>query len=127
MVYYCDVEYLRRYRIAIGIFVLAVAVRFLFLPFSVLHPEPLTFSGVAYDGYYVIAKNLLSGVGYYGDSPVERMFPDSIRMPLYPVLIAAFAYLTGGYKTLLILQMLIGSTIPLLGRKLLTICKMVKV
>ncbi len=116
MVYYCDVYYLHRYRVAIGIFALAVAVRLLFLPFSLFDHKPLELPAkVAYDGYYQLAESLRL---HHAFTRVEPPAPDSVRTPLYPLIIATVVYLTGSYKIFLFLQMLLGSTIPLLGRKL---------
>ena len=116
IVYYCDVDYLQRYRIAIGIFALAVAVRLLFLPFSLFDHKPLELPAkIAFDGYYQLAESLRL---HHIFNRVEPPAPDSVRTPLYPLIIASVVYLTGSYKVFLFLQMLLGSTIPLLGRKL---------
>jgi 4-amino-4-deoxy-L-arabinose transferase-like glycosyltransferase len=112
------VHYLRSYRIPLLIFGLALAIRLLFFPYFDFGDRNLTKLNIAYDGYYEIAENLQAGNGFTRITEGQWAGPDSVRTPLYPLFIVAVVWLTGSYKAFLLLQVLIGSLIPLLGRRL---------
>ncbi len=93
--------------IAFGIFLIALIVRLFFLPpsFTDAQFDP---GSVAFDGYYEIANNLLDGNGF-SRSIQPPYVPDSVRMPLYPLIIAAIVTIFGSYKALFIIQTILGS------------------
>ena len=119
MCYDSTVTFLRLYKpgkAAIAIFALALFVRLLFLPFSLLGGsfEP---GSAAADGYYEISVHVLHGDGFERGT-LAAPIVDDVRTPLYPLIIAGVVWLTGSYKILLLLQVLVGSIIPLLGKKI---------
>lgn len=65
-------------------------------------------------GYLEPAKNLVEGRGYSVDY-YGVMYPEVGRTPGYPLLIAASLELSGGFMPLIILQMIIGSFLPILA------------
>ena len=73
------------------------------------------FSG--FDGYYQISENLLSGNCFSRDI-TPPFLPDSVRTPLYPLFLAGFAVLFKSYWAALIVQLLLGSLIPVLGYRI---------
>lgn len=101
------------YVIALAIFLCALAVRVYFLPFSLIQDQPLDPTPIAYDGYYQIAENVMAGHGFSRAS--DPWAPDSVRMPLYPLIIVAIVTLFGSYKALLVIQAIIGSITALLS------------
>ena len=109
---------LKKYKISILIFSLALLVRLLFALPHLLTPD-LSGQIIAQDGYYEIAENLLQGQGY-SRSPGAPYTADSVRTPLFPFFILAILYLTGSYKAVLILQAVVGSFIPLFGKRIAT-------
>ena len=107
---------IRAYRVALMLFVLALIVRVLLATPTFASPDA-SVPVVYFDGYYQIAKNLLARNGFsHVESP--PYIPDAMRAPLYPLIVASIIYLTGSYKVFTLLQILIGSAIPLLGRKI---------
>lgn len=96
----------RPYRIAFLIFLAALSVRLFFVLPSLMTPN---FDGmsIAGDGYFEIAQNLLAGNGFARLAP-PPVIPDSVRTPLYPLIIAGLQATFGGSKALLILQILLG-------------------
>lgn len=105
--YDCAVHYLAPYRVPLFLFALAVVVRTLFFPFFPFNHQSLTELGVAYDGYYELAKNVMAGEGFSRD--VEPRLPDSVRTPLYPFFIIALFSLFGAYKAVFAAQILLGA------------------
>lgn len=70
------------------------------------------------DGYYEIANNLVNGNGYSYAS-VAPYFLDSSRTPGLPILLAPFMLMPNGAWVFVVLQVFIGSLIPVLSRRLL--------
>lgn len=97
----------RPYKTALLIFLIAVSVRLFFVLPSLITPN---FNGasVAGDGYFEIAQNLLAGNGFSRSSSTP-VTPDSVRTPLYPLIIAGLQSIFGGSKALLTFQILLGS------------------
>ncbi len=69
------------------------------------------------DGYYEISQGLIHGHGFTGDVS-EPFKPNALRTPLYIYFITGTLLLFNSYWLIIILQMLIGSCIPLLGRRI---------
>lgn len=108
-------DFLRRYRIEIFIFGLAIAARFLYFGFSLASDDFRlieTISGA--DCYYSISQNIVAGNGY-SCSPEAPYELNSMRPPVYPYFLAWSAKLLNGYEGPLALQILIGGLVPLLG------------
>ncbi len=111
-------RFLKKYRLELLIFALALAVRVLLFGMS-YHAAGNnledTISGA--DGYFTISENLLAGNGYSssGGPPYTQ---NSIRPPVQPYFLAGAHTLFGGYGGPLALQILMGSLIPLLGVQL---------
>jgi 4-amino-4-deoxy-L-arabinose transferase-like glycosyltransferase len=96
------------WQIGVAVFCIALLVRLFFLPFSLLHPQPFNPSGVAFDGYYPLSLDLLAGHGFsWSTAPPYE--PDSVRTPLYPLLIVGLFLIFKSYKILFLLQVLLGS------------------
>jgi len=111
-------QFFKTYRLELLIFALALAVRVLLFGMS-YHAAgnnlENTISGA--DGYFTISENLLAGNGYSSDgSPPYTQ--NSIRPPVQPYFLAGMHTLFGGYGGPLVLQILMGSLIPLLGVRL---------
>jgi 4-amino-4-deoxy-L-arabinose transferase-like glycosyltransferase len=106
---------LKRYKFEIAIVALALLVRAILFWFSFAdsgYSLNDTISGA--DGYFVIAQNLVAGNGY--SNAVEPPYAlNSIRPPIQPYFIAGMYLLFGSYWGPLIIQMIMGSLIPLLG------------
>ncbi len=66
------------------------------------------------DGYFEISRNISQGHGFTGES-YPPYLPNPLRPPAYPLFLALPLYLTGSYWVVMIVQMLVGSLIPLLG------------
>lgn len=111
-------QFLQKYKIEVGILILALAVRFLFLGFSYsAHDGNLAGVINAGDGYYDIAQNIIAGNGY----SVAREAPyvlSSFRTPVTSYFIALMHLLFGSYFVAIIAHIILGSIIPLLGMKL---------
>ena len=66
------------------------------------------------DWYFEVAQNLFSGNGF---SLFEGR-PSPIHVPVYPFFLASSLFLFGNFIFAIIIQILVGSFIPVLGRKL---------
>lgn len=100
------------------IFLLACGIRLLFLAAVYVELDPQAGSVFPqYDGYYTIAENLLHGHGFTRSSTLP-FIPDSVRMPLYPLVIAGVMALFGSHTVVMFLQLLLGSLIPLFGYRI---------
>ena len=107
-------DFIRNHKIEIGIFILALVVRCLYVGFSIqAHQGNVIDTIKGSDGYYAISQNLLQGNGFSGDSAPPYTL-NSFRPPLQPYFLAATAFLFGSYWAPLILLILIGSIVPLL-------------
>ncbi len=68
------------------------------------------------DGYYELSQNINAGHGFTFDSePPHR--PNPLRTPIWPYLIAFFAKFFGTYWAVLVLEVILGSFIPILGMR----------
>lgn len=107
----------RERKITLILFALALAVRVAFFGANVtVHGNELLPTILNSEGYYELANNILTGRGF-SESPVAPFVPDSLRPPLYPIFIAVFFGIFGSYWAVVIAQLLLGSLIPLLARR----------
>ena len=112
------VSWLERHRIEAGIFLLAFALRFALLGVN-MHFTSAGIEGVVYrhDGYYEIARNLLDGNGF-SRALRPPFIPDPLRTPLYPLFVAAILGLFQSFWAMALIQILVGSVIPILGMRI---------
>lgn len=102
------------------IFLLALCLRVLFFSVAAVSSDG-TLNGLIprYDGYYDISENILAGNGFTQDE-TPPFIPDSIRTPLYPLFLASLVAIFKSYDVAIIVQIIIGSFIPLLGYRIAT-------
>src|SRR3990167_5935944 len=99
------------------LFSAAVIIRLAFLFTSVQAHGDLLPATVELENYYKLGNNILAGHGF--SAALEPpFFPDSLRGPLYPGFIAVILYLGGSLWAVMLAQIIIGSAIPLLGRRI---------
>ena len=111
-------RFLRSHKVEICIFILALAVRFLFLGLSyTAHDGNLTQVINGGDGYYDISQNIIAGNGY-STAHEPPYTPTSFRTPVTSYFIALIYLLFGSYFVAIIVHIILGSIIPLLGMKL---------
>ncbi len=97
------------------IFLLALFLRTLFFYVAYIQSGETYRAVIPYlDGYYQISENLLSGNGFSRDI-APPFLPDSVRTPLYPLLLAGLVYVFKSYYAVLVVHILLGSLIPLLA------------
>lgn len=99
-----------------AIFCLALAVRlaYLFLSIHTYGEGDLLQAISGADGYHTVSQNIIEGHGL-SDSVEPPYEPYSFRPPLYHYFIAGAHWLLGGYWSVILLQILIASALPLLG------------
>ncbi len=70
------------------------------------------------DGYYELTENLVAGRGFVNDpAPLPPVTPNPLRPPLWPLMAALCKWIGGNWLIALCL-LLMGSSIPLLGMRL---------
>lgn len=107
--------FLKSHKAEIAVLVLAVIVRVLYFGMSYeSRGGDLigTISGA--DGYYSISQNIIHGNGYSSDAQPPYTL-NSIRPPVYPYFLASSYLIFHSYIGSLLLQILIGSILPLIG------------
>src|SRR3989338_8538244 len=104
-------------RIDLILFGVAVIIRLAFLFLSAQAHGDLLPATVELENYYKLGNNLLAGHGFSGvlEPPC---FPDSLPGPLYPRLIAAILCLGGSLWAVMLAQIITGSRVPLLGKRI---------
>lgn len=108
-------DFLRTYKLEIAIFVLALVVRLVYFGASIsANDGNLIGAAAGSDCYYLISKNLVEGHGYSCE-PQEPYTLNSIRPPMQPYFLAAAHSLAGSYWSPLLIQIVLGSVIPLLA------------
>lgn len=110
-------SFIQKHQIALLIFSCALLMRLIFAMPVFMTPNP-TSGDLSLDGYYEISENLLNHHGFSRSPLKGPTIPDSVRLPLYTLLIAAVVKISGSYKLFLLIQIIVGSCIPLLGRRL---------
>ncbi len=111
-------DFFRTNRVYVAVFVLAVVVRLAYFGLSYEsrgRDLPLTISGA--DCYYALSENIIHGNGYSCDTEPPYMLY-AVRPPVYPYFIAWTNMLTGGYWGVLMLQILIGSLLPIIAMRI---------
>lgn len=110
--------FLKRYRIELLVFALALVVRVAYLGISIgaTHGE-LRPAIEGADYFYVIAENLMQGNGYSAATEPPYTL-NSVRPPVMPYFLVAAHALLGGWGGAAVLLMVIGSLVPLLGMAL---------
>ena len=109
-------DFLRKHRVSLLIFFIALFMRLLFALPHLLTPN-FSPAVIAQDGYYEIAENILHGHGFSRSHEAPYKI-DDVRTPLYPFFILAIIYLTGSYKIFLVFQAIVSSFIPLFGKRI---------
>lgn len=66
------------------------------------------------DWYFEVGKNIAAGHGF----SIDGHSPSPVQVPLYPLFLAASLALFGSYKFAAAVQVILGSLIPVLGRRL---------
>jgi 4-amino-4-deoxy-L-arabinose transferase-like glycosyltransferase len=108
-------DFFRKHKIGTLVFSLAIAVR-LALFFVNLHATNGDFISAfrGQDGYYEVSKNLIDGNGYsMDDGPIFS--PEPLRPPVWIFIMALVAKIFGSYVPVFILEIILGSLIPILG------------
>ncbi len=108
-------RFLREHRVGTLIFLLALVARLLYFGISLhSHGGDVVKSIWAADGYYEVSKNMIAGNGFSSDdAPPYR--PYSFRPPGYHYFIVGAYTLLGSYGGVILLQIVIGSLIPMLA------------
>lgn len=107
-------EFLRKHKILIFIFFLALVGRLLLFSLNFNHAGSLIGAIHGDDGYYELSQGILGGHGFTWDSH-EPFNPNPLRTPLWPYIIAFLAKTFDSYWAVLIFEILIGSMIPVIG------------
>ncbi len=107
--------FIRSHKVALAVFALGLLARFLFLGLALhMHQGQFleTISGA--DCYFEISQNLVAGHGYSCD--VEAPYTlNSIRPPVQPFFLASLYLVVHSYWLPLVVQIIVGSCIPLLS------------
>lgn len=110
-------HFFKTYRLEILIFALALAARLLYFGVTLqVNDGDLLNTITGPDGYTTVSKNLIEGHGLTAAGPPSYE-PYSFRPPLYHFFIAGSYFALGGYWGVILLQMLLGSLVPLLGMR----------
>lgn len=106
--------FFQKYRFLIILFVFALLLRaVLFAVNFTVNDYQLIPTIKGDDGYYELSQNILLGNGFSFD--VESPFrPNPLRPPLWPYIIAGLASV-GGYWLVFVYELLMASSIPVLG------------
>lgn len=113
----------KKYKTEIIIFIVALALRLAFA-FFLYGAESFNsdkfIDSIHQDGYYEIAYNLIQHKVFSDTSPdpTAPVVPGSLRAPGYPLMLAASWYVFNSLWPLLIIQIIVGSVLPVLGRRI---------
>lgn len=110
--------FLRKYKLEIAIFAVALVVRCLYLGLSLeAWGGDLNGTVEGADYYFVLSENILSGHGFsINTQPPYEL--NSFRTPVMPYFLVAAHEVFGGYGGAVLFQILIASILPLLGMRL---------
>lgn len=109
--------FIKTYRIDIILFVCALVMRLLFLGFQIhAHGGNFVETIKGDDGYFEISNNVLAGHGFSVDT-VPPYTPNPLRTPGYIAFIVSILFFTHSYWGVVLIQILIGATTPLLARR----------
>jgi hypothetical protein len=103
------------HKVEIFIFVLALFVRTVLFLVNFSHNENKLIPTIrGDDGYYELSQNIINGNGFTFDT--EAPFrSNSLRPPVWPYMIAFLAKVFGSYWFVFVFELLIASSIPVLG------------
>ena len=105
----------KKYKIFILIFFIALCARVFLFSVNLNHTGYDLVGAIhADDGYYEISQGLIQGHGFSGSTALPFK-PDSLRPPVWIFIIAFLAKIFGSYWSVFVLELLIGSSIPILG------------
>lgn len=108
-------SFFKKYKIEIIIFVLAVLVRIFLLSINLdAHGGNFEETIHGADGYFEVSQNLYKGNGF----SMDGVSPSPIHVPLYPFFLSLSLFLFGNYIFAVVLQIIIGSLIPILALNL---------
>ena len=111
-------SFLRAHKAEVYIFLLAFTIRALYLYLSIVYSGGDLISAIhGADGYFNVSQNIIAGYGFT-DSQGPPYVPYAFRPPLYFYFIALTHWLFNGYWGVIILQIAIGSVLPLIGMKI---------
>jgi len=107
-------NFFSQYKWEIIIFCVALFLRFVLFGINFSHNNyDLTQTIHGDDGYYELSQNIMDGNGFSFDvEPPYR--PNPLRPPVWPYVIAGTVSL-GGYWLVLVIELLMGSLIPVFG------------
>ena len=108
-------NFLKKYKIEIAIFIMALLARSILFSIN-LNANDYNLINTIHgdDGYYEISQGILSGYGFTGELNYPHS-PNPLRPPLWPYLIAFIVWIFGTYWVVAIIEIIIGSLIPVLG------------
>ena len=111
-------SFIKKHKIEIAIFSLAVAVRLalFFVCLSANNGNVIT-TVRGQDFYFEVSRNLLLGNGF-SVANVPPFNPYFYGMPVYPYFLFLLLSLTGSYAVVSMIQLLLSSVIPLIGMRL---------
>lgn len=107
--------FLKKYKIEIIIFVLAILIRIFLLSIN-LDANNGNFEATIYgsDWYFEVSQNMYAGNGF----SINGISPSPIHVPIYPYFLALSLFLFGNYIFAVIAQIIIGALIPILALRL---------
>lgn len=106
-------NFLKNYKIDISIFLLAITGRvLLFLVNLKAQGGNFVETVRGSDWYYEVSQNLYLGNGF----SIDGVSPSPMQVPIYPLFLATSLFLFGSYKFAVMLQIFLGSIIPVLAR-----------
>ena len=112
------ITFIKKYRFEFAIFLLAFCIRLAYLYLSIRAQNGNLIDAISgADGYYSLSQNIIQGNGYsiYDHAPYIL---NSVRPPVFPYFLAWTHMLFNSYWTPLLLQLLIGSILPIFAMAL---------
>lgn len=110
-------EYIKKYKLIILIAILAIGLRLIFFGIIVRQNNydlNKVVNSARLDGYYEIAYNLINHSTFSFDRDSLLIFPDTKRVPGYPILLAPFLFFSSVYLVFL-LQIILGGVLTVLA------------
>ncbi len=108
-------NFFKKYKIEIIIFLVALIARSIFFYASFISNSGDLINTIhGYDGYYEISRNLVDN-GVFSVDKEAPFSPHPLRPPLYLYYLAGILFLFNSYWFLAIINLLIGSFLPVLG------------
>lgn len=108
-------NFIKKYKIEFIIFGIALILRIVLFSINFHYQQGNLIDTIhGDDGYYEISQGLVNGHGFTG-ATVEPFTPNSLRPPVWPLVIAFLVWTFKSYWAVAIFQILISSLIPILG------------